>query len=593
MKQFWKYALASVVGSFFTFFVIFFFIFIFFSVLIAGFGDKEVVVNDNSVVRVKFSGSIPDKTSDNPFSNIDFVSFESVKVLGLNDILKTIEKAKEDDRIKGIFLDLSSMPAGFATIEEIRNKLLDFKESGKFILAYSDGYTQSAYYLASVSDGIYLNPQGGFDWKGLASQLMFFKGALEKLGVEAQIFRYGEFKSAIEPFTETKMSDANRLQMQVLLQSIWDEVLKNISDSRNISIENLNEYADNLTVYNATSAYNHNMIDGIMYYDEFLELVKEKAKAEKEVEEKDLFITLNKYNGAKLPSAKRNKAEDRIAVIFAEGEIVNGMGKEGSIGGDGIAKILREVRNDDDIKAVVLRVNSPGGSGLASEIIWREVVLTVKEKPVVISMGNLAASGGYYIAAPASYIFAQPNTITGSIGVFGMLPNVEKLMNDKLGITVDVVKTNTNSDIGSIMRPMDDFERDFIQKQVNDFYEIFLSRVAEGREALSVEDVDEIGEGRVWSGITALELGLVDEIGGINDAVMKAVELAGVEEYRIVEYPKKQEFMEKLLSDFSAQTRESVLQKALGEEYSFFMTLERLRNMEGVQARMCYEIVIK
>lgn len=593
MKQFWKYVLASVVGSIATFLVIFLFIFIFFSVLIAGFGDKEVEVKDNSVLRVALTNAIPDKKSDNPFNNIDFMTLESVKVLGLNDILKTLEKAKEDDRIKGVYLDLSVIPSGIATIEEIRNKLIDFKESGKFIVSYSDGYSQAAYYLASVSDEIYLNPQGGFDWKGLASQILFFKGALDKLGVEAQIFRYGEFKSAIEPFTETKMSDANRMQMEVLLQSIWDEMIIKVSDARGISVDKLNVFADSLTIYNAKTALEYNMIDGIMYYDEFLEHVKDKAGVEEDSEEKDYFISLSKYNGASLPDAKRNKAEEKVAVIFAEGEIVNGMGKDGSIGGDGLAKLLREVRLDDDVKAVVLRVNSPGGSGLASEIIWREVVLTVKEKPVVVSMGNLAASGGYYIAAPASYIIAQPNTITGSIGVFGMLPNVEKLMNDKLGITVDGVSTNANSDIGSIMRPMEDHEREFIQKQVNDFYEVFLNRVAEGRDQLSVEDVDEIGEGRVWSGITAVEIGLVDEIGGINDAVMKAVELADIEEYRIVEYPKEQDFMEKFISDFSAKTKHNILQNTLGEEYELFMILERVRNMEGIQARMYYEIEIK
>lgn len=593
MKQFWKYTLATVVGSVVTFGVLIAIFFVFISVLIAGFGDSEVDVKDKSVIRISLTGDIPDRTSDNPFDNFDFINMESHKALGLNDILKTIEKAKEDDRIKGIYLNLSVIPAGFASVEEIRNKLIEFKETEKFIICYSDIYTQKAYYLASVADEIYLNPQGGFDWKGLSSQIMFFKGALEKLGVEMQIFRYGEFKSAIEPFTEEKMSESNRLQMEVLMQSIWDEMVGKISKKRNISVEDLNAFADDLLVYNAETAVKKKMIDGALYYDEFLKILKEKTGVEEDAKPSDYIISLNKYKDAKVDGIKRNRAEDKVAVVFAEGEIVMGAGKTGSIGGDGLARTIRETRLDDDIKAVVLRVNSPGGSGLASEIIWREMVLTAKEKPVVVSMGNLAASGGYYIACPAHFIYAQPNTITGSIGVFGMLPNVETLMNEKLGITVDGVTTNKNSDIGSIMRPMEDSEREFIQKQVNDFYDVFLTRVSDARENLSYDDVDAIGEGRVWTGVTSLELGLVDGIGGINDAVLKAVELAELEEYRIVEYPEKKDFMEKLLSDFSVKAKQSIVEQTLGHNYKVFQILERVNSMEGIQARMPFEIVIQ
>ena len=593
MKQFWKFTLATVVGGIISIILFFTLFFIMFSIILAGFGEKEVPVSENTVLKINLSNDIPDRTTDNPFKNIDFTSFESVKVMGLNDILKTIEKAKLDDRVKGIYLDLSFIPAGIASIEEIRNKLLEFKETGKFIISYSDVYTQSAYYLASVSDEIYINPQGGFDWKGLSSQIMFFKGALEKLGVEAQIFRYGEFKSAIEPFTEEKMSDANRLQMQELIQSIWDVMLKNIAAEREISIEELNLYADELMAYNAETSLEHGMVDGIMYYDEFLELLKDKSGNKQDSEDKDFLMSLSKYQNAKVEAIKRNKSKNKIAVVFAEGEIVMGMGKDGSIGGDGLAKTIRELRLDDEIKALVLRVNSPGGSGLASETIWREVLLTKEVKPVVVSMGNLAASGGYYIACPANYIFAQPNTITGSIGVFGMLPNVQKLMNDKLGITFDGVSTNKNSDIGSMTRPMEDHEREFIQKQVNDFYEVFLTRVDDGRENLSYEEIDAIGEGRVWSGITALELGLVDGLGGINDAVIKAVELAELEDYRIVEYPTEVDFMEKILSDFSAKISQTIIEKSLGENFIFFQTLENLKEYKGVQARMYFDMDIK
>ncbi len=593
MKQFLKFTLASVVGMIITLGVISVLFFIFISVIIAGFSSKETVVRDNSVLKISLNYDVPDRASDNPFQSVDFFNFESRKILGLNDVLKNIEKAKKDDKIKGIYLDLTILPAGFATVEEIRNKLIEFKESDKFIVSYSDVYTQKAYYLASVSDEIYINPQGGFDWRGMVSQILFFKGAMEKLGIEAQVFRYGEFKSAVEPFTEDKMSPENREQTKELINSIWDKMLENISESRGISIEDLNYYADELLVYNAETAYKKGMIDGVMYYDEFLEILKEKAEVEKDEKEDNYIYSLAKYSKVNIDEIKRSKAEDKVAVIFAEGEIVIGKGREGNIGGDRFAKTIRNARIDEDIKAVVLRVNSPGGSGLASETIWREVMLTVKEKPVVVSMGNLAASGGYYIACPANYIFAQPNTITGSIGVFGMLPNIEKLMTEKLGITADQVVTNKHSDIGNTMRPMSEREKEFIQKQVDDFYEVFLTRVADGRENLSIEEVKKIGEGRVWSGISSIELGLVDEIGGLNDAVNKAVELAELDEYRIVEYPRKKDIMERILEDFSVSFSQNILVNSIGENYKLFKVMENVKNMEGIQARMYYDIILK
>ncbi len=593
MKQFLKFTLASIVGTILTLSIIFALFFVVISVLIAGFSTKETVIRDNSVLKISLNHDVPDRTSDNPFQNIDFFSFESKKVLGLNEILKNIEKAKKDEKIKGIYLDLTILPAGFATVEEIRNKLIEFKESGKFIISYSDIFTQKAYYLASVSDEIYINPQGGFEWKGMVSQILFFKGALEKLGIEAQVFRYGEFKSAVEPFTEEKMSKENREQMQELINSIWDKMLVNISNVRGISTEDLNYYADELLVYNAETAYEKGLIDGIVYYDEFLDILKEKAGVDKDDKEDGFIYSLAKYSDVSIEEIKRSRAQDKLAVIFAEGEIVMGKGREGNIGGDRISKTIRNARLDDDVKAVVLRINSPGGSGLASESIWREVMLTVKEKPVVVSMGNLAASGGYYIACPANYIFAQPNTITGSIGVFGMLPNIEKLMTEKLGITADEVVTNQYSDIGNTMRPMHEKEREFIQKQVDDFYTVFLTRVADGREGLDIEDVAKIGEGRVWSGISSVELGLVDEIGGLNDAVNKAIELAELDEYRIVEYPRKKEFMERIMEDLMVSFSHSIIEKSLGENYKLFRLMENIKNMEGIQARMYYEIIIR
>ncbi|HNQ67777.1 MAG TPA: signal peptide peptidase SppA [Bacteroidales bacterium] len=588
MNNFWKYTLATVVGSIITFIVIFGIIFGIFSVIIAGLGKSEVVVNDNSILTMNLATDIPDKASDNPFESIDFMTFESTKVLGLNDILKTLEKAKNDERIKGIYLDLTYVPAGVASIEEIRNKLIDFKSSGKFIICYSSAYSQKAYYIASVADKIYMNPQGGIEWKGLNSQVMFFKGALEKLGVEAQIFRHGQFKSAVEPFMNDHMSEASKLQSITLLQSIWDDMCQKISKQRNISMDDLNMYADSLMVYNAETALKYGFIDGIMYYDEVLKELKTKSGSEDKPAE--FMININKYCDAKIKTEK-NKSTNKIAVIFAEGDIVDGSKADNNIAGDWMAGIIREAREDEDIKAVVIRVNSPGGSGLASEIIWREVKLTAEVKPVVISMGNLAASGGYYISCPANYIFAQPNTITGSIGVFGMIPNIEKLMNEKLGITVDGVGTNSNSDFGSIMRPFTPAEGEFIQRQVEDFYDVFLTRVSDGRK-LTKAEVDSIGQGRVWSGLNAIEIGLVDEIGGLDNAVKKAKELAKIEDYRIVEYPEKVDFMEKLMSDMSGQASESFLKETLGENYKFYKLLQDVNRLRGVQARMDFAIEI-
>ena len=591
MNNFWKYTLATMLGSVLTFLVVFGILFGIGALIIAGLGESEVVVPENSIMTMSLSSEIPDKTSDNPFENIDFATFETNKALGLNDILKTIEKAKNDDRIKGIYLDLSFIPSGMANIEEIRNKLIDFKSSGKFIISYSSMYSQKAYYIASVSDKIYMNPQGGMEWKGLATQVMFYKGALEKLGVEVQIFRHGQFKAAVEPFLKEEMSEANRLQSLTLINSIWDDMCANIAKSRGISVEDLNMFADSLMVYDAASALEYGLIDGIKYYDEIL--VELESKSGVEEDEKDNYmISMSKYSKAEVDGTEKNTSENQIAVIFAEGNIVDGSESDGKIGGDWMADLIREARLDENIKAVVLRVNSPGGSGLASEIIWREVVLTQKVKPVVVSMGNLAASGGYYIACPAEYIFALPNTITGSIGVFGMIPNLKELMNDKLGITVDGVSTNYSSDFGSIMRPFTPEEGAFIQRQVEDFYDVFLTRVSDGR-GMTKAEVDSIGQGRVWSGVNAKENGLIDEIGGLDDAVKKAVQLADLgDDYRITEFPEKVDFMEKIMTDMTENVSANIIKETLGENYKIYQLLEDVKNLRGVQARMDYAIEI-
>jgi protease-4 len=588
MKSFWKYTLATIVGSIITLLLVFLLMLGVFSSILSNVGESEVVVENNTILKINLSETIPDRTSDSPLDYLSLPSFSSKKYIGLNDIMKTIEKAKTDDRIKGIYLDLNSIDGGMASIEEIRNKLLEFKETGKFIISYSSSYSQTAYYLATVSDKIYINPQGDLVWKGMSSRVMFYKGMLEKLGIEAQIFRHGQFKSAVEPYMNTQMSEASKLQSVTLIGSIWDDICQKISKARNISVSELNSIANGLLINDAASALQYKMIDGIMYYDEVLTELKSLSGSGKD---NNMFISLSQYNKVKSNKIVKNEAKEKIAVIFAEGDIIDGAKESRSIGGDWMSEMIRKVRKDKDVKAVVLRVNSPGGSALASEIMWREIDLTNKEKPVVVSMGNYAASGGYYISCPARYIFAQPNTITGSIGVFGMMPNIQSFMNDKLGITVDGVKTNDYADMGELTRPVNSGEREYIQKGVEDFYKVFITRVADGRK-MTTEQVDEIGQGRVWSGLNALEIGLIDEIGGLNDAVMKAVELAGLNNYVIHEYPEKSDFVSQFMKEITENASINIVKETLGENYKYYKTIETVKNLTGIQARIEYELEI-
>ncbi len=589
MNSFWKVFLAGLLGSIVALIVIVITLFITFGVMISSFSPEPPEITDNSVLHIKLDKDIPDRSSDNPFDNIDFVTFQSTKTLGLNDILKTLEKAKTDERIKGICLEVSGLPAGMASVEEIRNALIEFKETGKFIVAYSDFYSQKAYYLASVADSIYLNPQGMLDWRGMYSQVVFFKGTLEKLGIEIQVFRHGKFKSAVEPFLYDEMSESNKLQTLTYVSSLWNHMLADISKKRNISMDELNLYADSLMLDDAEAALNLKMIDKLMYRDELLAELKSKANYVEKDE--NYLVSLGTYNKVPVKGKKKKLSENRVAVVFAEGSIVDGNGSAGEIGGDRLAEEIRKVREDEKVKALVLRVNSPGGSGLASEIILREMELTKAVKPVVISMGNLAASGGYYIACKADYIFAQPNTLTGSIGVFGLIPNLGKMMNEKLGLSFDGVGTNAHSDWGNTTRAVDPFESTKIQHQVEAFYDVFIGHVAQGRNMTKAE-VDSIGQGRVWSGVNALEIGLVDELGGLDNAVKKAVELAKLEDYRIKELPEQKDFLETMMNDFSSQVQLYYLKNQLGEEFRYLEIITFVKNAKGVQARLPYDIVV-
>jgi protease-4 len=587
MKSFLKYMLATIVGFIVVNLILFFVFLLIVSSLMPE--DEKVQVKNNSVLHLRLDFPIVDRGSDNPFSNMDFTSFEAKSNPGLNEILKSIRKAKEDSLVKGIFLDVSSLDAGLATIEEIREALIVFKKSGKFIIAFNDLYTQTAYYLVSVADKIYLNPAGVVELKGLRSDVMFFKGALEKLGIEPIIIRHGKFKSAIEPFILTEMSEANKEQTMTYIGSMWNHMLAGISASRNISVDSLNLFADSMLVRNAQTSLELRLVDSLKYYDEVMEDLKAMAGIDKN---KDLeLVSLADYqNTPPLPGHERPK--DKIAVIYATGQIDMGKGDEETIGSEGLSETIREAREDTTIKAVVLRINSPGGSALASESIWREVVLTQKVKPVIVSMGDVAASGGYYIACPADVIVANPVTITGSIGVFGVLWNGEKLMKEKLGITIDGVQTNQHSDIGSPFRKIHPSEEAVIQQSVEEIYQMFIGHVAEGRK-MDVSMVDSIGQGRVWSGINAKEIGLVDELGGLERAIEIAKEKAGIKgEAKIVEFPKKLPFFDQLMKDLGESARMSIIQEDLGVDYRYYKALRNVRKMNGVQARMAFEMIV-
>ncbi|OFX50905.1 MAG: signal peptide peptidase SppA [Bacteroidetes bacterium GWA2_30_7] len=591
MKSFFKIFFASMLAIIITG-VITVLIFIgIFASLVSSVNDKPVAVKENSILKITLDNEIVDRATDNPLQNFDFMSMKSNQKLGLYDILKDIKKAKTDSNIKGIYLELSEISAGIATVEEIRTALLAFKESGKFIISYSDFYSQKAYYLASAADKVYVNPQGLVEFKGLGAELMFFKGTLEKLGVEPQIIRHGKFKSAIEPFILDKMSPANREQTITYMKSIWDNIVAGISETRKITSTELNNLADSMKIDNAAAALNYKLVDGLKYKDEIIAELQNLSG----VSEKDglRFIGLANYTKSpeKKEEGKKGLAKEKIAIIYASGEIDMGEGEDQKIGSESLSKVIRRARKDSTIKAVVFRINSPGGSALASEVIWREIDLTKKVKPVIVSMGDVAASGGYYIACPADVILADHNTITGSIGVFGVLWNGQKLMNEKLGITVDRVTTNTHSDIGSVFRPMEDAERAVIQKSVEEIYDVFITHVAEGRR-IEKAQVDSIGQGRVWSGVNAKEIKLIDEFGGIERAIEIAIEKANLENYRIVELPRQKDPFQQILEQLKGDSQESAIKQYLGFSYKYYKNLNELLNLKGVQARLPYYINI-
>ncbi len=551
--------------------------------------ETATVVKPNSLLYMKLNYEIPDRSTDNPFANFNFNSMETVESTGLSQILRNIEHAQSDPNIKGIYLELSSIPTSTATLQELRSKLVEFKESGKFIACYGEAYSQSAYYIASVADHIWLNPEGMIDLHGMASQIMFYKHLFEKLDVEMQIVRgpNNRFKSAVEPYFLDKMSEANREQMEKLLGTVWGEILQGISQSRNISVDKLNQIADNLELMtSAEKSLEYGLVDQLYFKDQVLAELKNLTGSDK-------LNAINNDNYAKSYKEK-NPSKNEVAVIYASGQIFDGKGSDDNIYSEDLSKTIRKAREDKDVKAVVLRVNSPGGSAVASAIIGRELDLTKEVKPVIVSMGNYAASGGYWISAKADYIFADPTTLTGSIGVFGTFPNLKGFLNDKVGLTFDVAKTNENADFGSVAEPLTPFQYAKLQENVVKTYDDFTGRVAEGR-GLRQTYVDSIGQGRVWAGADAIELGLVDQLGDMEDAIAYAAEKAGLgSDYKVTELPKEKDFFTRIMESMNPSDElDAAMRQKMGVYYDYLQGLENLQKNTGIQARMPFDMIIE
>lgn len=589
MKDFLKFTLATVTGIIVSGIVLFFVsILVFFSIVSSS--ESETQVRKNSIMMLDLNGALAERSQDNPF---DFIMSDEYSTYGLDDILSSIKKAKENEDIKGIYIQASSLMAGFASLEEIRDALKDFKESGKFVVAYADAYTQGLYYLSSVADKVILNPQGMIEWRGIASTPMFFKDMLTKLGIEMQVFKVGTYKSAVEPFISTEMSPANREQVNVYISSIWGQVTSDVAASRKISVDSLNAAANRMMMFHpATESVKCGLVDTLIYKND----MRNYLKAMVGIDEDDSLPILGLKD---MINVKKNVPKDKsgnvIAVYYASGEIDSpGSSSTGEDGIDSkkVIKDLRKLQEDEDVKAVVLRVNSPGGSAFGSEQIWYAISQLKKEKPVIVSMGDMAASGGYYIACNADTIVAEPTTLTGSIGIFGMFPNAKGLT-EKIGVNFDVVKTNQYADFGMLTRPMNDGEKSLVQMYVNQGYDTFLTRCSDGR-GISKEELDKIAQGRVWTGSNAKEIGLVDVLGGLDKALEIAIAKAGVDGYTVMSYPAKKSFYESLMDTNPGNyVKARMLKGTIGEVYQQFSALENFDKCDRIQARVPFELNIQ
>lgn len=589
MKQFFKMMFASTLGFFVGLMLAGMIAIVFMIGMVAGLSSNSQAVYtpkaENSVFKIAFEGDIRESAEENPFTNL-LTGREPD--LSLRDLLKSIRHAKEQESVKGIYLDMGVFSGGTASLDAVRRALMDFKESGKFIVAYADNYTQGGYYLASVADKIYLNPQGILGLTGLSSRTMFYKGLLQKIGVEMMVFKVGTYKGAVEPFIADKLSDANREQITSYQNSIWGNITKGIAKSRNITVEDVNRFADEGAFFaSPEKAVEYKLIDELKYRSEV-----EKYLIEQSGQTGDKLKTVGLSNMKNVKKTER-EYRNKIAIVYAEGEITQQIISSPYSGNfpcisEKINDDLRKLADNKDVKAVVLRINSPGGSAYTSEQIWKQVYELKKKKPVVVSMGSVAASGGYYIASGASKIIAEPNTLTGSIGIFGMFPNTAGLFN-KLALTTDIVKTNRYADFGDPARPMTDDEKALIQGYIERGYDTFLTRCAEGR-GVSKADIDSIGQGRVWTGEQALKIGLVDELGGIERAVELAGELAEIYNYNIMEVSTDHDFLKELLEKQIEVVKQSVVKDMLGDEYEHFRTLRKVKATYGIQARIPYDL---
>jgi protease-4 len=588
-KKFWRIVFGTMVGFFLSCLIVSILSTLMFVAMIASMGSSNTVaIKENTILKLDLQKPIQEQAVDNPFDMFgDEFSQYYQSGIGLDDILTCIKAAAKDSKIKGIYINTESISASPATLKEIHDALVEFKESGKFIYAYADNYTQGAYYLASVADNVTMSATGLLQFRGMALQVMFYKGLIDKLDVDMQIIRHGKFKSAVEPYMMDKMSEANREQMTLLANTIWNTMVDDIAAERKLNKETLNQIADNMFFGTATKAVENKLIDKTCYKDEVAQDLKKLVGL---AEDKDLNITgLSEYR--KAVKAETNSAKDEIAVVYAVGQITGGKSGNDVMGSETMVKLIKDAYTSENVKAIVLRVNSPGGDGTASDIIWNEIEQAKKAgKVVVTSMGDYAASGGYYISCNSNYIIAQPNTLTGSIGVFGMVPSFQRALKNKLGVTIDGVTTNKHSDAGGALRPLNAEELEVYQNFIDEFYGIFTQRVADGR-GMEQSAVDEIGQGRVWAGADALKIGLVDALGNMDDAIAKAAELAKLDNYKVTYYPKKKDFWTTLMEKTSGDNNiQAVIRQELGDQYYIYQGLQQLKNAEGVQALMPMQI---
>jgi protease-4 len=559
---------------------------IFIGILSISSAETKVSVQENSILRLRLNGQIVEREVEDPFASLGLPG-AGAREMGLKELKDAIRHAKSDDKIEGIFLEPRFFMAGMATIEELRNELDSFKESGKFIVSYAEYYTEASYYLASVSDEMYITPgYGMLEFNGVSAEYIFFTGLFEKLGIEPQIFRVGDYKSAVEPFMRKDLSEENKEQISAYVNSIYDHILDEIAESRNMETEEVRKISYSMLARTTEDAVDLGLIDGEKYYNEFIDIIKEKLDVE---EDDDVnMISYRKYNKS---YGDPKYSKDRIAVIVGEGNIFSGKGENQMIGSDSYTQLIRSARENERIKAVVIRINSGGGSPLASDVIWKEIKLTAEKKPVIASIADVAASGGYYIVMACDKIYAQPTSITGSIGIFGVLFNAEELFENKLGITFDNYSTGEYSDMYTITRPLSDFEKEIIQQDIEKGYEIFTTKAAADRD-MTIDELLKIASGRVYSGYEALDNGLIDEFGTLEDAIEEAAEMAELEEYRVSYYPRQKTVLEQIMEDLGADIQTRYLKMKLGEYYPYFQQVKELNTLRGPQARMPFDIRI-